>query len=181
MRSLEELGFWDEAKLSSLTLEERQQVETVIKLLDSITLELYFASGAHDQKKGFPSAASSDDKRAFLQGLDSQVRELARIGLAQTSHHLLEMLEYLADADPPGVFIRMGQIVRNTERQGYQHEPLGLELVVRITERYLADYRSYLRERVECRDALIDVLDIFVRAGWERALLLAFRVNEIYR
>jgi hypothetical protein len=52
---------------------------------------------------------------------------------------------------------------------------------VRIIERFLAEYRSLFQENIECRDALIEVLDIFVQAGWPQAQRLTYRLEEIFR
>jgi hypothetical protein len=54
-------------------------------------------------------------------------------------------------------------------------------LVVQIVERYLAEHRTLLQQDDGCRAALIDVLDIFVGAGWAAALRLTYGLQEIYR
>jgi hypothetical protein len=47
--------------------------------------------------------------------------------------------------------------------------------------RYLADYRYLFRDDSECRDALTEILNAFIRAGWPEAMGLTFRLEEIYR
>ena len=53
--------------------------------------------------------------------------------------------------------------------------------IPKIVERYLAEHRYLLRERQECRDALLDLLDAFVDAGWRSAMTLTYRLHEMYR
>jgi len=48
-------------------------------------------------------------------------------------------------------------------------------------ERYLAEYRPLLREHDECRQTLLEILDIFVQVGWPQARRLAYRLEEIYQ
>jgi hypothetical protein len=47
--------------------------------------------------------------------------------------------------------------------------------------RYIADYRSLFRDDAECRDALIEVLNIFVQAGWPEAMDLTSRLDQVFR
>jgi hypothetical protein len=53
--------------------------------------------------------------------------------------------------------------------------------MVRLVERYLAEHRPLLREDDECRRILLEVLDIFVQAGWPQARRLTYRLEEIFR
>jgi hypothetical protein len=48
-------------------------------------------------------------------------------------------------------------------------------------ERYLADCRHLFRENPSAREALLDILDIFVSAGWPGATRLTYRLNEVFR
>jgi hypothetical protein len=106
---------------------------------------------------------------------------LADVGLPSLTHHLLETLESFVVIDPRGVFLRIGRVVRSGERGGYQYEQVAVDLLVRLVERYLAEYRTLLREDERCRRTLLEILDIFVRAGWPSARRLTYRLDEIFR
>jgi hypothetical protein len=58
---------------------------------------------------------------------------------------------------------------------------LAADLVVKLVEQYLAEYRALLREDAECRRTLIEILDVFVQAGWPTARRLTYRLEEIFR
>ena len=49
----------------------------------------------------------------------------------------------------------------------------------------LADHRDIFQamddKESECFSALVEVLDLFVEAGWEQARELAYRLEDIYR
>lgn len=57
---------------------------------------------------------------------------------------------------------------------------MAADLIVRIVERYLADYRAVFTDRARLDD-LMDCLDVFARAGWPTAQALTFRLGEIWR
>ena len=98
-----------------------------------------------------------------------------------TAHSVLEALEHFISVDPPGVLLLVGDVVRTGSKYGYQYEQLAMDLLVKIIERYLAQYRTILRDNPECSRALMDTLDVFVRVGWPSAHRLAYRLKEIYQ
>jgi hypothetical protein len=72
-------------------------------------------------------------------------------------------------------------VVRAGKAGGYQYESLAADLIVRLIERYLAEYRFVLRANPECRRVLLEILDTFVEAGWPSARRLTYRMEEIFR
>ena len=63
----------------------------------------------------------------------------------------------------------------------YQYESLAVDLLVKVTERYLAEERMTLQQDIRCREELIDILETFVNAGWPSARRLSYRLEEIFR
>jgi hypothetical protein len=61
----------------------------------------------------------------------------------------------------------------------YQLESLGADVVVKVVEKYLADYRDVLRVNFSCQQALTKLLDVFV--DWPQAHRLTYRLDEIFR
>jgi len=56
-----------------------------------------------------------------------------------------------------------------------------VDRVVRMIERYLAEYRPLLRENPNCQRTLREMLDTFVNVGWPNTWRLTYRLDEIYR
>jgi hypothetical protein len=56
-----------------------------------------------------------------------------------------------------------------------------VDLLVKVTEVYLAEYRLLLQQDLQCREELIDILATFVSAGWPSARRLSYRLEEIFR
>ena len=172
-----------EAKNASRPFTEWPEIEqelgrSLAQTIDAIGSEIYFASGAYDAKQREETLTA---RRTFLDEATPVIDELTSVGLPSLVHHLIETLEYLVPANPEGVFIKIGNVVQGGEPGGYQYESLAISLVVRLVERYLAEYRSILRSNAECQQALLDVLNIFVEGGWPEARRLTYQIDEIFR
>ena len=124
---------------------------------------------------------TKETRDAVYQQARPLLSRLAGIGHPHIAHSLLEALSLLIPADPPGVLLLAGEVVRTGSKYGYQYESLAEGLIVQMVERYLAEYRPILREHRECHQTLMDILDVFVRVGWPSAHRLTYRLGEIYR
>jgi hypothetical protein len=169
-----------------------QEGEPLLQLADTLGYQLYFASGAFDNKKASneeheapeSEGPSTNQKRTFyhrMVPLLDELTELAGFGFARLAHQLIETLEFLLEVDAAGVFLRIADMVRTARAANYQYESLGMDLIVRIVEQVMASHREVLLENPECRGALVEILDLFVSAGWPSARRLAYRLEEIYR
>jgi hypothetical protein len=163
--------------------QEKEECQALVRFIDTIGTEVYFASGAFirgglDQSKEEVNWETSirfyDEARPILD-------KLADVAFPSVTHQLLEILEFFIQADPRGIFLRIGRVVRAGQQGGYQYESLAADLMVRLVERYLADYRTLLREDTDCRKTLIEVLDAFVQVGWPSARRLTYRLENIFR
>jgi hypothetical protein len=175
----------DGIPLESWSEKEKEQTRALTHLVDTIGREIYFASGAFDDKRTGGNAAETvpneEERLRFLSDAGPILDDLADLGFPSLVHHLLKTLEFLVTVDPAGVFLRIGRIVHSGRAYGYQYESLAADLVVHLVERYLAEYRYVLREHEECRRVLLHVLDLFVEAGWPSARRLTYRMEEIFR
>jgi hypothetical protein len=57
---------------------------------------------------------------------------------------------------------------------------MALGEIVKLVERVLADHKDVLRE-TGVTNALGEMLDIFVRAGWQQAMQITFRLDQAVR
>jgi len=166
---------------------DREIATSLMRLIDRIGTEVYFASGAYDAKSQAQAhgarEVSPQSKRWFHQEAGTLLDELADAALPSVAHHLLETLEHFIPVDPRGVFLRIHRVVSAGQQAGYQYESMAADLIVRLVERYLAEYRMLLQQDVDCRRALIQVLDMFVKAGcgWPSARRLAYGLEVIFR
>lgn len=164
---------------------DQKSVRSLASLIDNIGNQIYFASGTFDGKKqggaGGEGPLTPEKRKRFYLEAGPILDELADVGFPSVAHHLLETLGAFIPLDPRGVFLRIGQVVRGGRKGGYQYESLAADLMVTLVERYLAEYRVLLRENDDCQRTLLEVLDIFVQAGWPSARRLTYRLEEIFR
>jgi hypothetical protein len=161
---------------------EQEQFQALVKLANSIAGEVYFASGAFqpDKQNHAPVIQKPEQERFYKEG-GTIFDDLAIIGLPGLAHHLVETLELFIPVDPRGVFLRIAAIVRAGRRWGYEYEDLAQDLIVRIIERYLAEYRSILQQNRQSQTALRETLETFITAASASAQRLAYKVDEIFR
>jgi hypothetical protein len=173
----ERAAFLDIRKFGTWPEADQAAVRKMFGILDEVSLRLNFAAGArHD------GSVPSDDispARLYWEAKPILAR-LANAIVAPISHHLIQTLETYIPLDAPGVFALIAQAVKSAEQGGYSDESMAADLIVRIVERYLADYRAVFADRARLDD-LMDCLDVFVRAGWPAAQALTFKLGEIWR
>jgi hypothetical protein len=165
--------------------EDQENGSNLARLADSICTEIYFASGAykdtsHDDE-GMKIPLGTAERARFLREAHKILELLSDFGYASLTHHLMETLEYLIQFDPEEVFLLVGRVVRSGKRGGYHYESMAVQLVVRLVERFIAEFRHILQENEECRSILIEILDTFVDAGWPSARRLTYRMEDVLR
>jgi hypothetical protein len=158
----------------------QEKFQELARLVDSIGSEIFFSSGAFD---GTNSHEKLDGERRQTFWHESQcaIRLLSDVAIPSVAHHLLETLQTFVPFDPGGVFHAIAAVVRSAKSWGYQYESLAVDLLVKITEVYLAEHRSLLQNDPQSRSELVDILETFVDAGWPSARRLSYRLEEIFR
>ena len=159
---------------------EKKRVGTFVKLLNNVSDQLYFASGAFQDRQGQESPLPSiEAKAAFLRDNYTTLRRIADAGTPPTIFHLIELLEFLIPADPAGVFDLVTRALLGAgKRHGFQFESLGADRFVGLIGRFLADYRSLFTDD-DRREKLVACLDVFLEAGWPAARRLLYRLPEL--
>ena len=106
---------------------------------------------------------------------------LAGAGTPSTVYRLLETLEYLLPLDPGKVFdIAMHAALGGGKRSGFQFESMGVDRLVGMVGRLLADHRQVFAVE-ERRQTLVQCLELFVSTGWPSASRLLYRLPELFR
>ena len=167
----------EDAQDSSDMGPHQAQMKGLARLLDSVGSNIYFVSGAYDGAE----APSEPVLRRFYRESRELIDELADVGLPSLAHHLLETLEVLIPVDPPGVFRRVVRVIRGGRKGGYEYDKMAENVLVRIVDRYLADYRKLFQTNEEMQQGLLDILDTFIQAGSEGARRLSYGLGGIFR
>jgi hypothetical protein len=144
--------------------------------------QLYFGSGTFASDRKEPAGLPNPDAMArFLSDYSEILTLLSKSREPATLHHLIELYEFIIPGDPVVVFDAIGSILlgRGVE-EGYHYESLGNTAVVRIVQRFIADYRPIFEDERR-RSALVEILQLFSNVGWTDALRLLFELPELLR
>jgi hypothetical protein len=177
----------DAGKLDSPEIDEvRGDIDRLARLVDAIAMQLYFASGAFaDKGDNNEDKLTAEQLLRFWKEASPLLKALAEEPHPHTAYHLVQALDHLLPCDPEQVFLLAVHAIRTSCTAGFQHESLAVDEVVKIVQRVLADHRDIFRGKVgtesRCLVGLLDVLDLFVEAGWPQARQLTHRLEEIYR
>jgi hypothetical protein len=150
-------------------------------LVDSICMQMYFASGAFKDSEEENVNRGERERARYLKGALPILTLLAEHGHPHIAYHLSQTLEYLLPYNPSEVFLLIGKVIKEGKKGGYQYESMAADLMVKTVERFVAEYQHVLQGNKDCRQALIDILDVFVDAGWSSAHRLTYRMEEIFR
>jgi hypothetical protein len=158
----------------------QEDFQELAHLIDYAGSQLYFASGAYDGNNT-PDALDENARRVFWEESQNAMSSLAKVAIPSVAHHLIEILQSFIQFAPAQVFHAIANVVNSAKSWGYQYESLAVDLLVKVTERYLAEERMTLQQDLQCREELIDILETFVSAGWPSARRLSYRLEEIFR
>ncbi len=180
LTSYEELEVLVQRTNTDLSAGERARAQSIVQLLDQVAREIYFSSGAFAEKNAQTSGAMRDKKaEQFYWESGALLDKLSAVAMPIVTHQILETLEFFIPSDSRGVLLRIGRVLESGKKGGYQFESLGAQLLVKIVERYLAEYIDLLQKDGECRQVILNALNIFV--AWPEAQQLTYRLEDIFR
>jgi hypothetical protein len=164
-----------------------EHINRAAGLVDAIAMQLYFACGAHDEQSNKQGKRlSAAQLRRFWQEAAPLFTALAAEPHPHTAHQVVQTLHRLLPCAPRDAFLLATQTILNSAKMAsFQYESLAVGEVVKLIQRALADHRELFQsdtgQHSECLKALLEVLDLFVEAGWSEARQLTHRLEEIYR
>lgn len=151
------------------------RLRACIELIDKAAMQLYFAAGRDNDGSEIDEAG----REIYLREVAPTLEVIADQGQPHTIYHLLQLVEILTPQAPERAFDLTARAIRGGgAKGGYQYEPLGAELMVRLISSFLADSKEIFGTN-ERRQALVDCLEIFMEAGWPPARKLLYRLPEL--
>lgn len=96
--------------------EVQKRAQNALRLVDTLALDVCAASGAIGDQQNRPL----EEHKRFLNVLGWLLDVLAEFAHPSVAHDLVKTLEVLIPADPAGVFLRIGKVVRTSRAGGYQ-------------------------------------------------------------
>ncbi|HEY0468944.1 MAG TPA: hypothetical protein VGC79_32350 [Polyangiaceae bacterium] len=151
--------------------------------LETAAKEVYFGSGKFDDSNAQPQKTRRDPQvtARFFEELAPTLERLASTGMPSVAHAVIETLEYLLAMNPKRGFLMVGLAVESAKPNGYQFDSLAAGLIVKVCTRFLAEHRALLQEDPAVRDALLNILDVFVVVGWPEAQEITYGLHDIFR
>src|SRR5258708_11834279 len=138
---IEDLGKQFDLKQSaSWPADAQESLRAMFDILNEVALRLYLSVTTIDQVANSTLEVSPEQARLYYEARPL-LKQLASAIAAPIAHHLIQALETFVSLDPASVFELIAQAVKSSQVGGYGIETMAADLVVRIVERYLADYR----------------------------------------
>lgn len=169
---------YDLAKSREWPPEVLLRAQALNGVLDDMALRIYFASGGSNNADH--TREELERRWRLYRELMPALDRLAECSVVHTSYYLIQALENFIQADPADVFRLIVKSVTASSKFGYAFESMGVDVIVRIVEGYLADYRDVFSDDARLSE-LIACLNLFVNAGWPAAQSLTFRLADIWR
>jgi hypothetical protein len=171
------------ARKSPLDEPEQARATAAARLSGHVLNQLYFSSGAFRNGGGHQDGVrplhTNEGKRAFLHDVTPIILRITQASGPETIHYLVDLLDFLMEADPEHVFSLTAEALLGAGRdQGYHFEHLAADQVVKMIGRFLADHRSLFDDEGR-RQILVRCLDMFIEVGWPSARRLLYRLPEL--
>jgi hypothetical protein len=160
-----------------------QEALTYAKCLGYACSSCYFGSGAFPERNGNHIAPiqSNAGKERFIADMGTTLQRIGDIAVPHTMYELVQLFDFLLPGNPEACFDLFAHALTTSGRmQGFQLESLGVDVLVRVVSRCLADYEYIFRDEGR-RKRLIECLDVFVDAGWPAALRLLYGLPDALR
>jgi hypothetical protein len=160
------------------TPEHQERVSSAVKVAENVGQQLYFASGGGDDTKAPSRPAPSGDLRRFSILALPLIEKLSAIGCPAVTHHIVQTIDHLRPVQPRrGLIIAANSV---TNDASYAREPLALDAVHLLIRHYLADHRKMVLSDPTCISPIRAMLEVFVRAGWDKAIALAEDLDSLF-
>jgi hypothetical protein len=173
---------WDERS--------QQTLREVYGIIDEVVMRLYFNAKIKDDLDLHEAeeAITHNQRQNYYFTIKPLLEKVLVFALskgngvmfAPTAHYFMKLLNGVLRYDPPGVLHMAYGVAESSEPTGFNLDPMAVTEVVKLVEAVLADYRYKVREGDALQD-LMSLLDIFAKTGSSEALLLVWRLDEIFR
>ena len=169
--------------------ETHKKLRDTYRVIEKVIMRLYFEVVHQKDRSEEPSEKIPRELRCRfyieVKPLMKQVIFFAadqETGLmfAPTAYRFMRLLTSFLSCNPTEVLHLAAGLARSSERFGYNLDALAVQDVVKFVGIVLADHRSEVREGQALED-LLNLLDIFAKAGWSEALRLVWRLDEVFR
>jgi hypothetical protein len=144
---------------------------------NTIVERLFFDAGAFEPLNG----EVRDKVENFWRDYGQILEVGADFPFATTVNNVVQISVAFAEQDPVRAFRIAATAIRSGQAGNYQFDFFAITEMVKLVRLYLARYHELLESNDATRRELVEVVDIFARAGWPQAIALVFELRELYR
>jgi len=163
--------------------ERQNNVKNIYEIVDIIGRWLYFSATPKENVRKFEAG----QMRQYYFEIKSLLEQVILMGdskggfiHASTAHYIMELCNIVLEHDPKGVIELAEKLCIVSAPYGYSIDSFAIGEVVKLVETCMADYREILKN-TNTAVSLMNLLDVFVKAGWPEAINLAIKLDEIWR
>ncbi len=167
---------------AELSEEQLAELRGSVEVAHGIAQQIYFASGAFDEKRGrerSKPAPTSRDLSEFADLAFPILAACASLHVPQCVHAAVQTMVFLAPLDEARALRAVAYAV--PADGPYASDPLAGDAVIAYLERLLAEQRPLVLFDVQGVAAFRHLLATFAAAGNQAALALAYTFAEVFR
>jgi hypothetical protein len=184
-----------EKQISKMTDEEVKEnianVREMYRIIDAVIEYFYFDVdfGTKHQRESAISLTDQERKKFFEnvalpiinKMIDTTRPERGGAIPASSAHHFLEIALLLLPINFKEVIRLVYQVYIASKSAGYLNDSFSIKTLTELIDQSLADYRYILRDDPETMLMLSKILDLFVDVGWDEAVGLVLRLDNVFR
>jgi hypothetical protein len=152
-------------------------------IIDIIARWLYFKVTKDDKKESLLEEHIhqyySENKPLIIQIISIGSSKEAFLH-PSTTHYLMQLCNIIIKYDPGGVIRIAEALCKASEVHGYALDSMAIREVVKLVEICMVDFKEILQNKKNIL-SLMNILNIFVKAGWPEAIQLAIKLDEVWR
>jgi hypothetical protein len=166
----------------SWTASDTRSLQHLATIFDHLALNLFLSANINEVAGG-PSEGSDGSDRlvSYFGEIRSLLADMTSVGTPNTAYNLLRLFEAFLPFEPETILLWIGESISAGKKFGFQYEPMAGDLFARIVQRILAQHAAAVRLNPACARTLVEVLNIFVDAGWPAAYRLTYQLGDLYR
>lgn len=152
-------------------------------IIDIIARWLYFSATKEDRK----TCLRPEQIQQYYVEIKPLINQIISVGSSKeaflhpsTTHYLMQLCNIIIRYDPAGGIRLAEALCKASEIHGYALDSMAIGEVVKLVEICMADFKDILQDKRNIL-ALMNILNIFVKAGWPEAIQLAIRLDEVWR
>jgi hypothetical protein len=157
-------------------------------VLETIASRLYFAFDLMGSQAPNQQPLNDSQRAELYSEMKDFINRVCQIDdkeattplIAQGAHYLLQLFNGILSFDPANIVVCASSVCRHGARTGYLLDSLAHSEAVKLVEQAVADHREMLRDD-KTAQALGEMLDLFIRAGWPEAITLSFKLEDAFR